>query len=96
MSDADKYRASARDCLCKAEKAFYPEDKQAWMDMAETRLEMIPAPERTPEACYRLSERLAVLFLAEIRFGCRETRFYEAETRATKPTPEVLPIACRD
>ena len=34
MSDADKYRASARDCLCKAEKAFYPEDKQAWMDMA--------------------------------------------------------------
>jgi hypothetical protein len=36
VSDADKYRASARDCLCKAEKAFYPEDKQAWMDMADT------------------------------------------------------------
>ena len=41
MSDADKYWASARDCLCKAEKALYPEDKQAWMDMAETWLEPI-------------------------------------------------------
>jgi hypothetical protein len=58
VSDADKYRASARDCLCKAEKAFYPEeDKQAWMDIAETWLEMIPAPERTPEEMFEKAVR---------------------------------------
>jgi hypothetical protein len=52
VSDADKYWASARDCLSKAEKALYPEDKQAWMGMAKTWLEMIPAPERTPEEMF--------------------------------------------
>jgi hypothetical protein len=52
MSDANKYRANVRDCLCKAEKAFHPEDKQARMDMAETWLEMIPAPDRTPEETF--------------------------------------------
>ena len=55
MSDADKYRASARD-LCKAEKAFHPETT-AWMDMAETWLEMIPAPERTPEEMFEKALR---------------------------------------
>jgi hypothetical protein len=43
--------------LCKAEKAFHPEDKQAWMDMAETWLEMIPAPERTPEEMFEKAVR---------------------------------------
>jgi hypothetical protein len=57
MSDANKYRANVRDCLCKAEKAFHPEDKQAWMDMAETWLEMIPAPERTPEEMFEKAVR---------------------------------------
>ena len=57
VSDGDEYRASARDCLCKAEKASYPEDKQVWMDMAETWLEMIPAPERTPEEMFEKAVR---------------------------------------
>jgi hypothetical protein len=57
VSDADEYRASARDCLCKAEKASYPEDKQVWMDMAETWLGMIPASERTPEEMFEKAVR---------------------------------------
>jgi len=33
------------------------DDKQAWMDMAETWLEMIPAPERTPEEMFEKAVR---------------------------------------
>jgi hypothetical protein len=57
VSDADEYRASARDCLCKAEKAFYPEDKQAWANMAQTWLGMIPASEQTPEEMFEKAVR---------------------------------------
>jgi hypothetical protein len=57
VSDADKYRANARDCLRKAEKAFHPEDKQGWMNMAETWLGMISAQERTPEELFEKAVR---------------------------------------
>jgi len=49
MTDSDKYRANARYCLREADKAAHPNDKQSWIDMAETWLGMIPPAQRTPE-----------------------------------------------
>jgi hypothetical protein len=47
MSNADQYRAHARDCVIKAERAHFREDKISWLCMAQTWLGMIPEAQRT-------------------------------------------------
>lgn len=47
MSRVDKYGAHARHCMAKAAQAQRADEKQQWLLMANTWLEMIPERERT-------------------------------------------------
>ena len=57
MVDADKYRANALHCLRMANKAPNLNDEQAWLDMAETWLGMIPERQRMPAEMFENAVR---------------------------------------
>jgi hypothetical protein len=50
--DADKYPTNALHCLRMANKAFNSDDEQAWLNLAETWLGMIPGRQRVPEEIF--------------------------------------------
>jgi hypothetical protein len=57
MVDADKYRANALHSLRMANKALNLDDEQAWLNMAETWLGMIPERQRMPEEMFEKAVR---------------------------------------
>ena len=57
MVDAGKYRANALHCLRMANKALNSDNEQIWLNMAETRLGMIPERQRMPEEIFEKAVR---------------------------------------
>jgi len=42
MDKPEKYRARAQHCMDKADQAKHDDDKQSWLQLAETWMDMIP------------------------------------------------------
>jgi hypothetical protein len=42
MDKPEKYRARARHCMDKADQAKHDDDKQSWLQLAETWMDLIP------------------------------------------------------